>query len=470
MRKTKIICTLGPAVDSDEMIEDLIKAGMDCARFNFSHGDHAEQKNRIKRVRKVCGKLKMPVAMLLDTKGPEIRLKDFESGKVTLTEGQEFTLDKDQDIPGNEKRCGISYPELCGCVTQGTKILIDDGKIAMEVKKTTKDSIVCTVQNGGEVSNHKSLNVPDVSIPMDFISPSDRSDLLFGIEEGVDFVAASFTRRADDVLAVRKLLDENGGNKIKIISKIENKEGIENLQEIVDVSDGIMVARGDMGVELEYQMVPAIQKRIISACNAAGKIAVTATQMLDSMISNPRPTRAEVSDVANAVYDETTAIMLSGETASGRYPVEAVTAMAKIAEETEKSINYNTTTRRNACMVAKDRGTVLCKSATVAAMELDAKAIVVKTMSGYTARVVSEFRPSCPIIALTVDAVGRDQLKLAWGVKPYPSVMISDADELFADAIDKVLSEKILKKGDIVVIIAGTGTDGVSDTMRIVQL
>ncbi len=470
MRKTKIICTLGPAVDSDKKIEDLIKAGMDCARFNFSHGDHEEQKGRIKRVRKICAKLKMPVALLLDTKGPEIRLKDFENGRVELVEGQEFTLDKDQDIPGNEKRCGISYPELCSCVTPGIRILIDDGKIAMEVRNTTKDSIVCTVLNGGEISNHKSLNVPDVSIPMDFISPSDRSDLLFGIEEGVDFVAASFTRRADDVLEVRKLLDENGGNKIKIISKIENKEGIHNLQEIVEVSDGIMVARGDMGVELEYQMVPAIQKRIISACNAAGKTAVTATQMLDSMISNPRPTRAEVSDVANAVYDETTAIMLSGETASGKYPVEAVTAMAKIAEETEKSINYNTTTRRNACMVAKDRGTVLCKSATVAAMELDAKAIVVKTMSGYTARVVSEFRPSCPIIALTVDAVGRDQLKLAWGVNPYPSVMIADADELFADAIDKVLSEGILKKGDIVVIIAGTGHDGVSDTMRIVQL
>ena len=470
MRKTKIICTMGPAVDSDEMIEALIKAGMDCARFNFSHGDHAEQKARIKRVRKVSAKLKKFVAILLDTKGPEIRLKDFENGRVTLTEGQEFTLDSDQETMGNEKRCGISYPELCTCVESGTKILIDDGKIAMEVKDTTKDSIICTVLNGGEVSNHKSLNVPDVSIPMDFISETDRSDLLFGIDEGIDFVAASFTRSAGDVNEVRKLLDDNGGSKIKIISKIENKQGIDNLQDIVDASDGIMVARGDMGVELEFEKVPAVQKRIITACNAAGKIAVTATQMLDSMISNPRPTRAEVSDVANAVYDETTAIMLSGETAAGKYPVEAVTAMAKIARETEKSINYNTSARRNACMVAKDRGTILCKSAAQAAMELDAKAIVVKTISGYTARVVSEFRPSCPIIALTVDAVGREQLKLAWGVDPYPSFMISDADELFADATEKVLSEKILKKGDTVVLIAGTGHDGVSDTMRIVQL
>ena len=470
MRKTKIICTMGPAVDSDEMIEALIKAGMDCARFNFSHGDHAEQKARIKRVRKISAKLKTFVAILLDTKGPEIRLKDFENGRVTLTEGQEFILDNDQETPGNEKRCGISYPDLCKCVEPGTKILIDDGKIAMEVKKTTNDSIISVVLNGGEVSNHKSLNVPDVSIPMEFISETDRSDLLFGIEEGIDFVAASFTRSATDVNEVRKLLDDNGGSKIKIISKIENKQGIDNLQDIVDASDGIMVARGDMGVELEFEKVPAVQKRIISSCNAAGKIAVTATHMLDSMISNPRPTRAEVSDVANAVYDETTAIMLSGETAAGKYPIEAVTAMAKIAEETEKSINYNTTKRRNACMVARDRGTTLCKSATIAAMELDAKAIVVKTISGYTARVVSEFRPSCPIIALTVDAVGRDQLKLAWGVDPYPSIMISDADELFADAEEKVLNEKILKKGDIVVIIAGTGHDGVSDTMRIVQL
>ena len=339
MRKTKIICTMGPAVDSDEAIRSLISSGMDCARFNFSHGTHEEQKVRMERVKRLSAEMGHPIALLLDTKGPEIRLKDFEDGSAELQAGQSFTLHT-SDEPGTAEGIGITYSGLSYCVSIGTRILIDDGKIAMFVERIDGTSVVCRVINGGTVSNHKSINIPNLNIPMPYISDVDRNDILFGISQDVDFIAASFTRTADDIRKLRKLLNDNGGKRIQIIAKIENTQGIENLDEILQVSDGIMVARGDMGVEIPFRELPGIQKTIINKCYLTGKHAVTATQMLESMTHNPRPTRAEVSDVANAIYDGTTAIMLSGETAAGDYPTEAVRTMADIAEAAEKNIDY----------------------------------------------------------------------------------------------------------------------------------
>ena len=342
MRKTKIICTMGPAVDDEAKLSKVILAGMDCARFNFSHGTHEEQKIRIDRVRKVSHELNIPVAILLDTKGPEIRLKDFENGSVVLEKGQTFTLDTDKETLGDNTRIGLTYDKLARNVSEGTSILIDDGKIAMKVIDIKGTSVICKVINGGNISNHKTINLPNHSIPMPYLSDADKSDILFGIEQNVNFIAASFVRTGDDVKKLRKFLKDNGGDHIQIISKIENGEGVSNLEEIIDLSDGIMVARGDLGVEIAFEKIPAIQKRMISLCNKKGKIVVTATQMLESMTQNPRPPRAEDSDVANAIYDGTTAIMLSGESAAGAYPIEAVKTMAKIAETAEASIDYYT--------------------------------------------------------------------------------------------------------------------------------
>ena len=339
MRKTKIICTLGPAVDDEKKLAKMIQAGMDCARFNFSHGTHEEQKIRMDRLRKVSKELDIPVAILLDTKGPEIRLKDFEKGSVVLEKGQTFTLDTDSYTPGNKNRIGLSYDKLSQFVTVGADILIDDGKIALEVTAIEGDNVICKVINGGKISNRKSINLPNQNIPMPYISAIDKADILFGISQNVDFIAASFVRNGDDVKKLRKLLKDNGGEHIQIISKIENGQGVKNLEEIIELSDGIMVARGDLGVEISFEKIPAIQKQLIEACNAKGKIVITATQMLESMTQNPRPTRAEVSDVANAIYDGTTAIMLSGESAAGQYPVEAVKTMSKIAQTAEADID-----------------------------------------------------------------------------------------------------------------------------------
>ncbi|MDE7299389.1 MAG: pyruvate kinase, partial [Lachnospiraceae bacterium] len=306
MRRTKIICTLGPAVDDEKMIKKLILNGMDCARFNFSHGTHEEQRERMERVRKVSGELGIPIALLLDTKGPEIRLKDFEGGSAMLKSGQTFTLDTDKETPGDATRIGLTFDKLAKSVSAGTRILIDDGKIALKVEQIKGTKVICTVINGGKVSDHKSINIPNVSIPMPYLSQVDKDDILFGIEQQVDFIAASFVRSVDDVRKLRKFLKDNGGEAIQIISKIENGEGVKNLAEIIEESDGIMVARGDLGVEIPFKKIPALQKVMINQCNEAGKIVVTATQMLESMTQNPRPTRAEVSDVANAIYDGTT--------------------------------------------------------------------------------------------------------------------------------------------------------------------
>ena len=318
MRKTKIICTLGPAVDSDERITQIINAGMDCARLNFSHGTHEEQEVRLNRVRRIAGELNRHIPILLDTKGPEIRLKDFENGSVVVEKGSLFTFDTDKETPGTKERIGLTYDKLAKNVEVGTKILVDDGKIELKVTAIKGSKVICKVITGGKLSNHKSINIPNVEIPMPYLNDVDKSDLLFGIEHNVEYIAASFVRCADDLKKLRKFLKDNGGQDIKVISKIENGQGINNFDEILELSDGIMVARGDMGVEINFEKIPAIQKMMIEKCNREGKIVVTATQMLESMTENPRPTRAEVSDVANAIYDGTTVIMLSGESAAGR--------------------------------------------------------------------------------------------------------------------------------------------------------
>lgn len=467
MRKTKIICTMGPAVDDEAKLSKVILAGMDCARFNFSHGTHEEQKIRIDRVRKVSHELNIPVAILLDTKGPEIRLKDFENGSVVLEKGQTFTLDTDKETLGDNTRIGLTYDKLARNVSEGTSILIDDGKIAMKVIDIKGTSVICKVINGGKISNHKSINLPNHSIPMPYLSDADKSDILFGIEQNVNFIAASFVRTGDDVKKLRKFLKDNGGDHIQIISKIENGEGVSNLEEIIDLSDGIMVARGDLGVEIAFEKIPAIQKRMISLCNKKGKIVVTATQMLESMTQNPRPTRAEVSDVANAIYDGTTAIMLSGESAAGAYPIEAVKTMSKIAETAEASIDYYTAFPHDHTTMEPNVVNAVCASAYSAAEYLDAAAIIVMTRSGRTARTLSSFHPPCPIIAVTIDDIGLHQLKLTWNVTPISAMELDSPDALLEHALIKARETRVVKKGDKVIAILASDIDCDNNIMRI---
>ncbi|MCI8550239.1 MAG: pyruvate kinase [Lachnospiraceae bacterium] len=472
MRKTKIICTMGPAVDTDDAIRALISGGMDCARFNFSHGSHEEQKIRMDRVKSISAEMGSPIALLLDTKGPEIRLRDFENGAVTLEAGQSFTLSASSE-PGNETGIGLTFGGLASCVTIGTRILIDDGKLAMFVERIEGSDVVCRVINGGTISNHKSINIPNLEIPMPYISETDRKDILFGIEQDVDFVAASFTRTADDIRKLRKLLDENGGKRIQIIAKIENTQGIEHLDEILKLADGIMVARGDMGVEIPFRELPGIQKTIIKKCYMAGKHVVTATQMLESMTYSPRPTRAEVSDVANAIYDGTTAIMLSGETAAGDYPTEAVRTMAEIAEATEKTINYKKRfSELHESLCLEQIPAVAVGIATItSANYLDAKAIVAVTRTGRSARMIADYRPAVPVIAPTVDKKALRQLNLTWGVCPLQASEQASADSLFRHAEEVALQSGIVEEGDTIVICGGPHEkDSTIDMMRIVKL
>ena len=455
MRKTKIICTLGPAVDSDEMVEKLINAGMNCARLNFSHGTHEEHLVRIERIRRVAKKLNKEIPILLDTKGPEIRIRLFENGSVDIVEGQEFTLSSDYNLIGNEKIVGLTFPNLAKSLKKDDVLLIDDGKISFKVKEIVDKDVVCIAMNSGKLSNRKSINIPNVVVEQDFLSDVDKADLIFGCEQHVDYVAASFTRTKDDILALRALLNEHGGEKIKIISKIENTQGIECLDEIIDVSDGIMVARGDMGVEVSFEKLPHIQKNMISRCYKKGKHVVTATQMLESMTKNPRPTRAEVSDVANAVYDRTTAIMLSGESAAGQYPIEAVETMSKIAVAAEQTIDYEKRYKQNRLDLGCDSVNAIANAAVNASFQVDAKAIIVVTRFGKTAQMISNYRPKCPIIAVTVDPVARRQLNLAWGVIPTEACEQSSTDDIFKHGIEKAKETGLIKKGDVVVITGG---------------
>lgn len=465
MRKTKIICTLGPAVDNEDLLRKMILNGLDCARLNFSHGTHEEQKVRIERVKKIRQELNRPIPILLDTKGPEIRVGDFVNKKVNLKKGNLFTFCSDYSLLGDETRIGLTYANLATYVKAGVKILADDGKVSFEVVRIEDKDVVCEVLNDGPLSNHKSINIPNVIVDMPYISAVDREDILFGVTECVDYIAASFVRRKEDVLALRNLLNEYDiSKKIKIIAKIENTEGIAKMDEIIAASDGVMVARGDMGVEVPFKMLPAIQKDMISKCYRAGKIVVTATQMLDSMQQNPRPTRAEVSDVANAIYDRTSAIMLSGESAAGNFPVESVTTMMDIAVCTEENINFRERFYRHNLDLGTSFVSAICNSAVNASFQVGAKAIICVTNNGETAFTLSAYRPECPIIAICVDDKACRQLNLAWNVYPVYAEEKTTTDELFLYAIDKALETGLVAKGDTVIITGGsrvgpTGTD-----------
>ena len=398
IRKTKIICTLGPSTDEGDVLRQLMLAGMNVARFNFSHGTHEEQRARLDRLVALRNELKLPVATLLDTKGPEIRLKELKGGSAILKEGQMFTLALG-DFVGDSHRVAITYEDLYKDVHVGNRILIDDGLIEMKVVQIEGTDIICEVENGGKISNKKGVNVPNVELSMPFISQTDYDDIVFGVENDFDFIAASFTRTADDILQIRSILEEHGCRTINLIAKIENKQGVDNIDEIIRVSDGIMVARGDMGVEIPMEDVPVIQKMIIEKVYNAGKQVITATQMLDSMMSHPRPTRAETTDVANAVYDGTSAIMLSGETAAGQYPVEALKTMVKIATRTEQDINYASRMKKRDVLTNPDITNAIAHATCTTAMDLNASAIITVSTSGRTARMVSKYRPSCPIVA-----------------------------------------------------------------------
>ncbi len=470
MRKTKIICTIGPASESEEKLRELMLAGMNVARFNFSHGTHEEHKKKFDRVIKVSNELGLPVATLLDTKGPEIRLRDIEGGKTELVSGQKFILTTDE-ILGNNEKVSITYLNLKNDISAGTTILIDDGLIEMVVDEIDEADIICTVINGGQISNHKGVNVPGAALSMPYISDVDKSDIMFGCDMGFDFLAASFVRCREDILEVRKILDEHNSH-MKIIAKIENMQGIRNLEDILTVSDGIMVARGDMGVEIPMEEVPVVQKRMIKMAEAQGKHVITATQMLESMIKNPRPTRAEATDIANAIYDGTTAIMLSGESAAGRYPVEAVKTMAKIAERTEQDIDYAGRMKRKENIDSFDVTTAISHATCTTAIDLKATAIITVTISGFTAGMISRYKPSCPIIACSVSPKICRQLSLSWGVIPIWIARESSTDDLFEEAVRAAEKAGYIKKGDKVVLTAGVplGISGRTNMMRVVEV
>ena len=470
MRKTKIICTLGPASEREEVLRDMMLSGMNVCRFNFSHGTHEEHKKKLDLVKRLREELHLPVAALLDTRGPEIRLRDFEGGSVVLETGADFTLTT-RELMGNREIASVTYQGLPGDVAPGGRILIDDGLVELTIREVTETDIRCTVVNGGKIGNHKGINVPGVSLSMPYLSDSDKADLLFGIREGFDFVAASFVRTAQDVLAIRSFLGENGGRHIKIISKIENAEGVRNLDEILAVSGGIMVARGDLGVEVDMQEIPILQKMMIRKCYTAGKVVITATQMLESMSTHPRPTRAEINDVANAIYDGTSAIMLSGETAAGQYPVEALRTMATIAERTEKDINYRSRFRqRESGAVSSNITDAISHATCTTAMDIGAAAIIPISKSGRTARMVSKYRCSIPIIACTTDETTYRQLAISWGVIPVMCPEQQETDALFTAAVQAALEQShILADGDLVVLTAGLPL-GVSGTTNLLKV
>lgn len=455
MRKTKIICTIGPSSEKFDVLERLIEKGMNVMRLNFSHGDFKEHGERISNLREICKKTGKNVGIMLDTKGPEIRTKKF-SDKVMLIKGNNFSIYTKEDLVGDDSKCSVTYDRLCDDVKVGSKILIDDGLVELEVKSIEDGKINCVILNTGEVSSNKGVNLPNSKINLPSLTEKDKSDLLFGIERDVEYVAASFIRKADDVLNIRKFLNENGGGFIKIISKIENQEGLDNLDEIIDVSDGIMVARGDLGVEIPIENLPYWQKTIIKKCNEKGKIVITATQMLDSMIRNPRPTRAEASDVANAIHDGTDAVMLSGETANGKYPIEAYETMDKIVRTTEENLDYEGKLQRRLSRIEyKDVPTTIALFSCTTANEVGAKVILACTKSGATAQFISRFKPECPIVSITQTEKVARMLSIYWGV--YTKTIqenIENTDMLIDLSVDKVREEYNLSKGDLVVVAA----------------
>lgn len=465
MKKTKIICTLGPASNNKETIKKMARAGMDVVRLNFSHGTHEDYVNKIAMIKEVRDELQLPLPIMLDTKGPEFRIKTFKDGKILLNEGDPFTFTT-EDIEGDQTRVSVSYAGICEDLTPDDKILLNNGLIVFRVTEVKAPNVHCVVETGGELSNRKSMFFPDKELHLDFLSEQDKSDLLFGIEQDIDFVALSFVSKAQDVEITRNFLDANGGKHIDIIAKIENRSGVNNLLDIMKVSDGIMVARGDLGVEIPYVELPNIQKHIISECRIHGKRVITATEMLESMIHNPRPTRAEISDVANAVYDGSSAVMLSGETAAGAYPVQSINAMAKIVEHAEQHIEYLQIIDD---FEIKTTAEALSHSAATLAKDLNAKAIVVCTRTGDTARKVSRFRPNINIIGMTTDIHAYRQLALSWGVLPTMADEYSSIDILFYFAKQIAKKSGLVKKGDIIVITGGTpnGKSGNSNLINV---
>ncbi|MFR2315347.1 pyruvate kinase [Terrisporobacter sp.] len=466
-KKTKIVCTLGPASQSEETLTKLIENGLNVCRFNFSHGSHEEHKERMDIVKKVRDELKKPVAILLDTKGPEIRTGNFADPEVFLEEGSKFIITM-ADVIGNKEMCTVSYKGLAEDVVEGDTILIDDGLVGLKVENVVGEEIHCVVENSGIVKNHKGVNVPGVKINLPALTPKDISDIEFGITQGIDFIAASFVRKASDVLAIREVLENNNATDIQIISKMENQEGVDNLDEILQVSDGLMVARGDLGVEIPTEDIPIVQKQMIKKCNALGKPVITATQMLDSMIRNPRPTRAEVTDVANAIYDGTDAIMLSGETAAGKYPVEAVKVMAAIAKRIEETLDYDTILRSKGLNNTNVTDAISYATCTTA-KSLTASGIVTSTSSGYTARMVSKFRPKTPIIAATPNERTSRQLSLSWGVYTVMCEQAENTDDLIDNSIEASKNEGYIHEGELVVITTGVPT-GVSGTTNLIKV
>ncbi|MCD7836175.1 MAG: pyruvate kinase [Lachnospiraceae bacterium] len=467
MRKTKIICTIGPACEDEKTLTKMCQAGMNVARLNFSHGSHEEHQKKIDAIKNVREKLKLPIAIMLDTKGPEYRIKTFENKKITLADGDTFTFTTD-DIVGNQERVAVTYTNLINELKAGDRILVNNGLVVFEVRELKGNDAVCTVINGGELSDRKSMNFPNKLLTQEYLSAQDREDLLFGIMNEVDFVAASFVSTRRDMEDMRKFLDDNGGADIDIIAKIENRAGVDNVEEICEIADGIMVARGDLGVEIPFIEVPAIQKYLINKCRLLGTRVITATEMLESMIHNPRPTRAEISDVANAVYDGTSAIMLSGETASGKFPVEAVRNMAEIAEYTEKKINYFGRFRTTEFEIRNNLDAV---SHTTCSMAIDVKAkgIVVSSISGRTARMVSRFRCPVDIIGMTTSEKVWRKLNLSWGVTPALSEEFSSTEVMFYYALHQAKLILGLKEGDNVVLTGGqiNGQTGNTNTIKV---
>ncbi len=476
MKRTKIICTLGPATSKKSVLKSLIKSGMDVARFNFSHGTHEEHRERVDMIKNLREELNVPVAMLLDTKGPEIRTKLLKDGKkVMLHAGDKFTLTTG-DYVGDEHKVAITYETLYKDVKKGGRILIDDGLIELEIEDIKNGDIHCKVLNGGELGEHKGVNVPYVKVKLPGITEQDKKDILFGIQQEFDYIAASFVRDAKVIREIRQLLDANGGKQIGIIAKIENAEGVDNIDEIIQAADGVMVARGDLGVEIPASEVPHIQKKIIEKCNENYVPVITATQMLDSMIRNPRPTRAEVADVANAIYDGTDAIMLSGETAAGKYPLAALKMMVEIAETTEPHLNYKAHAK-NRNMYRQSRvSSAVGLAAVRAARELNAKAIITPTMAGQTALLISNFRPEVPIYAITPNETVQHRLQLAWGVYPLKGYEKDSTEHIISQAMSVVRRKRLIKKGDLVVFTAGdpatnmrTGEGAVTNMLHIVE-
>ena len=466
-RKTKVICTIGPASESEEMIRKLILAGMDCARLNFSHGTHEEQRKKIEAIKKVRADLHLPIAIMLDTKGPEYRIKTFENHKIELKDGDTFTFTTD-DVEGNQERVAVSFNHLTDNLVKGDRILVNNGLVIFEVKEIKGNDAICTCIAGGTLSDRKSMNFPNKVLDHPFLSDQDKEDILFGLKHGIDFVAASFVSTKADVQAIRDFLDEHDGNDVEIIAKIENRSGVDHIEEICEIADGVMIARGDLGVEIPNIEVPSIQKYLINKCRMLGSRVITATEMLESMIQNPRPTRAEISDVANAVYDGTSAVMLSGESANGKYPVEAVETMVKTVVFTENQIHYKKRFR-NADFDVTSNLDAVSHSVCQMAIDVNAKAIVVNSLSGRTSRMVSRFRCPVDIIGMTTSTRVWRKQNLSWGVTPVLCGTYDNMEEMFLNSVHEAKVTFDLKSGDNIVLTGGVlnGTSGNTNLIKV---